>query len=682
MSAHPSLPRTRRPVPPLGATVRAGLGRLRDVGAPWWVAAATMLFFIVTVWWLTQDNRVPDFDEGNHLHFAITVSNEVLAGQLTAPFTEFNNYPPLVHLVGAVGLLIAGLHESAVILAANVAFLPLLAGGCYAAGTAAYGRRAGLLAALFALGTPMLVSEMREYYVDPGEAAMVAASVGMILSSRRFERVGLSALAGFTCSLGMLSKETFALFVAGLIVVAILRGGWRNWRGLAAFVLAGAALTLPWYIYHYSELAGLYSGATGGGSAAGNASAGAGITPARGAAANWAWYLWNLLNHQLLAPLTLFFLIGTAVALWRFARRRDPRDLTPELVVGGLVSYVGVTYITLKDPRYSLPALVYLAVLATGWVATAPRRAQAALTGVLGLILAANFAMVSFGWGSTVSITLAGAPTPSVNEARVITFFSPAGYLRGAPARDGDVLGLLRALRRLHFRYFEFDGGSTDSPDFNQNGLGVLSLEADAPEPPWGYDLSQLAPNDVFILRHTPVAGDPPPCQRLLDGTGIYVETGNPLRAPFYSMTFVCPGRRPLYYRRTAPLPESLTHVITGPPAAILLRIFQGMRAQGVRIVEFDGASMITSYMEPIGLQALAAEAGLAVPPTYSPATLGPRDAFMLRHVPVSGDPPPCRRLPDGSGIYIVLGDAAIPFSSYTFYCPLRTPRVYRASGG
>src|ERR1700722_12852618 len=105
-------------------------------------------------------------------------------------------------------MLIAGVHEAAVILADNVFFLPLLAGGCYLAGTAAYNRRAGLLAALFALGAPMLVSEMREYYVDPGEAAMVAASVGTILASRRFERVGMSALAALLCSLGMLSKQT------------------------------------------------------------------------------------------------------------------------------------------------------------------------------------------------------------------------------------------------------------------------------------------------------------------------------------------------------------------------------------------------------------------------------------------------------------------------------------------
>jgi 4-amino-4-deoxy-L-arabinose transferase-like glycosyltransferase len=657
------------------------LARLRGISEPWWVAAATLFFFIVTIWWLTQDNRVPDFDEGTHLFDAITVYRELLAGHLTAPFTGFDNYPPLVHIVGAVGLLIAGVHESAVILADNVFFLPLLAGGCYLAGTAAYNRRAGLLAALFALGAPMLVSEMREYYVDPGEAAMVAASVGTILASRRFERVGMSALAALMCSLGMLSKQTFVLFVGGLVVVVILRGGWRNWRGLLAFLATGAALALPWYLDHYDQLNGLLSGATSAGVGAGNASAGGGITPARGSGAYFAWYLWDLLNHVLLAPLTIFFVVGTVVALWRFARRRDANDYTPELFIGGLVGYLGITYITLKDPRYSLPALVYLAVLGTGWITTTSRRWRPWLTTAFGLIVAANFAMVSFGWGSTLSLRLPGPFAPSVAGARQVTFFSPAGYLRGPPVRDGNVLGLLQGLTRLHFRYVEFDGGSANIPEFDQNGLGVLAIEAGISEPLFGYNLALLTSRDVFVLRHFPVLGDPPPCQKLLDGSGIYVEVGNPLAAPFAGYKFVCPGRKPLYYHRTAPLPESITHVISGEPRRRALALFKALRAEGIRGVQFDSSLASSPYVDAAGLSILATLVKLPSLP-YSPATNGPNDAFLLLHVPVKGDAPPCVRLPDGSGIYVVRGNAVIAFNNYTFYCPFPHPHSYKRAGG
>jgi hypothetical protein len=54
----------------------------------------------------------------------------------------------------------------------------------------------------------------------------------------------------------------------------------------------------------------------------------------------------------------------------------------------------------------------------------------------------------------------------------------------------------------------------------------------------------------------------------------------------------------------------------------------------------------------------------------------------MLRHFLASGDPPPCKRFPDGSGLYIVLANPVIPFSDYRFYCPLRSPHFYRRAAG
>src|ERR1035441_4857128 len=192
--------------------VSSALGRVsprlgRISGEAWLTVLAMLAFFGVTVWWLSQDTRVPDWDSGLHMIDAWTVHAQWASGEWLAPFTGFNNYPPLVHIVGALGIFVGGLHTASIVLADNVVFLPLLVGGCYGVGTLAYGRRAGLLAAIFALGTPMIASEMHEFLIDPGEAALVAASVWAILASRRFERVGYSALAAVFCSLGMLRSE-------------------------------------------------------------------------------------------------------------------------------------------------------------------------------------------------------------------------------------------------------------------------------------------------------------------------------------------------------------------------------------------------------------------------------------------------------------------------------------------
>jgi len=179
-------------------------------------------------------------------------------------------------------------------------------------------------------------------------------------------------------------------------------------------------------------------------------------------------------------------------------------------------------------------------------------------------------------------------------------------------------------------------------------------------------------------VLHLQAAGDPPPCQRLHDGYGVYVVPGNPQANIWQKLTFVCPGHRPLYYRRTAPLPEIITHVITGTLRGQLLTLMGAMRRQGHDTIEFDLSNMYNADIDPLGLDQLATISGLKVPPAYQPQTLGPRDAFMFRHIPVAGDPPPCLRLSDGSGVYIVFGNPLIPFGDYEFYCPTRTPHLYR----
>ena len=664
--------------------VRTRLGRISREA--WLAIAATVVFLGVGVWWLTQDTRAPDWDSGLHMQEAWLVHVQFASGQWLAPFTDFNNYPPLVHIVGALAIAIGGVSSAAIILTNQIIFVPLLAGGCYGVGRLAYGPRGGLLAALFALGTPMIVSEFHgEFLIDPGEAALVAISVWAILASRRFERVGMSALAAFLCSLGMLSKQTFVLFVAGLVLVVLARGGWRNWRGLGMFALVGAIFASPWYLDHFQQLGALTSASTAGGTAGvGVATANFGLTPTRYSNANYVWYLWNMLNHQLLAPMTLLVVIGAGAVLWRFARHRGKEDLTPELLGGALVSYLGMTYITLKDPRYTLPAVVYFAVLGTGWVATARPRVRGWLTAVVVAIAGLNFVAVSFGVGSSVFIRLPGASgttADTIVEARYVTFYSPDGWLRGGPVRDGDLLAMFKGLKRLGVQMIEFDGGSTNIADFTNAGLAWTALEAGLYVPPVD-DLTAMGPRDAFVLRRAIQPGDPPPCQLLNDGSGVYVELGNPLRFPFEESTWICPGRVPLAYRRTAPLPEVLSHNITGKPRAQLLAVMRAMRRQGIDTVEFDAVSSYSSFSDTLGLQRLAAVAGLKVPATYAPQTLGPRQAFMLRHIPVAGDPPPCERFPDGSGLYIVLGNPVIPFNSYDFYCPLRSPRFYHRAGG
>jgi hypothetical protein len=513
---------------------------------------AVIGFVGITVWWLTQDDRVQDWDNGLHTIAAFTIHDEIAAGHLSEPFTDFNTYPPFGHIVGALGVFIGGKSPASVILASNLVFVPLLAAGCFGVGRLVYrSERAGLLAALFALGTPMIVSEMHEFLLDPQQAAMVAVSVWAILACDRFRRPWIALVAGVLTGLAMLTKETTEIFVAGLLAVALLRGGWRNWRGVLAFALALFVVAGPWYLYHRHQLSGLVSLHDGqpeaGANAAGN------FFPERFSRKSFGWYFWSTLNIQLLAPLTLAVLVGAVLAVRACVQRWRPENLLPELLGGAFVSWLGVTLITHKDPRYSLPALVYMAVFGSGWIATAAPRWRAPLTAALLAVVLINLIGVSTGRGGTVRIALPGAPTDSVLAERNITLYSPEGWLRGGPEHDGDLLALMRGLKRVGVRTVTFDAGSSNDISFNTSGLQVLAAEAGLPYTTI-YNPGGLAPRDAFVLRHVPQPWDPSPCQRLNDGTGVYVVLGYAY-IPFSNYTFICPTHHPLLYRRTVPLP-------------------------------------------------------------------------------------------------------------------------------
>jgi hypothetical protein len=643
------------------------------------LATSILAFLGMTIWWLSQDQGVQDWDNGLHTVDALIVKNDIATGHLSAVFTQYLGYPPFGHLIGALGIFIGGFSPASVIMAENLVFVPLLAVSCYGIGKLVYGTAlSGLLAALFALGTPMVTSEMHEFLLDPQQASIVAAAVWGILASRRFERVGIATLAGVAAGLAMMTKQTSVFFFVGPAAVAFLRGGWREWRGLTAYIVAIAVVAAPWYVYHLPELQSASGVAA---STAVWVPAGATVNASRFSALNLGYYLWDALNLQILAPLCLLFGVGVLEAIRRLLPlpRRD--DLRLDLLVGCLVGWLGVGVLLVdKDPRYSLPDLVYIAVIGTGWIGSMrwrrPRRILAAAVVVIAFV---NFAGVSTGTGGVLQTTLPGH-TPGTIE-RELTFYSPDGWLRGGPTTDGHIPSLMTGLYRAGIRTLIWEGASTDLENFNQSGLNVRAIEA-------GMNIAELPANGVlgphvaFVLGHYRVAGDPPPCRQLEEGEGVYVVIDNAF-VPFETYTFICPGRHPEIYRRTAPLSPDVEAAIEPalprPWLERYTRLFRDMREQGITEVQVDYASSDVPFFARVQTLALASHLGLAAEP-FNPGTHDVDEAFLVRHAAGAGEPPPCLRFPDGTGLYIVRGYAYIPFNQYEFYCPTRTPRMYAAS--
>lgn len=516
------------------------------IGAPSWCAPAwgaigvAAGFIALTCWWLTQDRSIPIYDAGDHLWAALHFHELLRSGDLLGPF-EYNwQYPPLGELVGSFSAFVGGVDVAAPIGGENLVFVSLLVLGCYQTGKLLFGPSAGLLATAFALGSPLLIAQFHVFMLDAPETAMVAISIWLLLASRRFSRAGMSALAGLAVAAGLLVKVQFPFFVLGIVLCALALGGWRNWRGFSRFAVVAVALGAPWYVDHLSELStiGRLAGAKSGAVPAN--------LPPTVSIDNLTWYLWTILDFQLLLPLFALLVGGflwTTVALARGRGERLGERL--QFVVGGIVAWLAITLTPHHDIRYGMPLLPYMAVIATGWIVSLPVVARRVAVGVLVAGVALNTFSTTFGAGGEVSVAVAWQASSTYALPTSIVLYSSSGFLVSGPKRDGDVPGLLRALRRDGVRTVEWSAQESRAPDFSSEGLEPLALIARlTPVVTRGLRFGDSSSVATFVHRPISLHG-PPPCATLSDGTGVYVVRFDPAAG---RRMFYCPSRHPAYY--------------------------------------------------------------------------------------------------------------------------------------
>jgi hypothetical protein len=306
------------------------------------------------------------------------------------------------------------------------------------------------------------------------------------LRSDRFASWPWSVAAGVAVGLGLMTKAPFVFFVAGLVLAVLARGGWRHWRNALLFAAAAAAVALPWYVDHFDEIRQHTQAVT------------SWETPTpqredspyaeRWTVENFMWYAWDALTVQAHLPLVLIFLIGAFISTKRLARewrsrgwRRGPpsRDVTPELLAGGIVGYLGTSYLGLDDPRYSLPLLVYCAVLATAWLAHAKRPVFVAMAVAVAALVAVNTAVISFGWGphNTQRITLFQSDTGYQIHRGTVTLLG-GGYITGRPDKDPQLASIFAGAHRDGVGLVAFTGKTYPSFFFSGGNLAFVVREA------------------------------------------------------------------------------------------------------------------------------------------------------------------------------------------------------------
>ncbi|HEV7771693.1 MAG TPA: glycosyltransferase family 39 protein [Conexibacter sp.] len=523
------------PAPPRPALLQRN-DRPRISGWAWGAATATAAFILVSCWWLSRDQGLPYADNASHLVTVVAYRDLLLAGDPSGDFwTRSGFYPPMTFLVGAMGMLVGGLHAWTPVLAENLVYVPLLAAGCFGAGRLLAGPRAGLLAVVFALGSPLVAEQFHVFMIDAPLAALVAAAVWLTLASERFAKPVPAAFAGAVVGIGLSSKTQFPLFVVGLLLVAVARGGWRNGRGLLAFAVPALVLGMPWYAANLDRVDWLLE------AAGGTRDVPPDGRPALLSAANATWYLWATLNALLFAPLFLFAAVGvggTALALVRTVARRTRLavdDVRPELLGGLLLAWLALTVTPHHDLRYTMPLIVYLATLGTAWIVRLGRRPRRVVTAGLALAVVATTLGSTFGVGSDVRVDLGDRPLPAAMRAyllnygvppqRQVVLYAPHDFMVSAPRRETDIPGVLAALRAQGYTGVGWirEQAILRDPAFDLAGLWLLVRFAGLEPPslelrePW--DTSD--PGHVLLLRQ-PLPAESPACAILPGGDGMW----------------------------------------------------------------------------------------------------------------------------------------------------------------
>ncbi len=371
------------------------LKRQSSLGPQTYPSLRTALFILalgafhwaVNLIWLGLDTRPPLWDMAYHQSCAYDyyeLFGDMSFERLSGAARLSGVYPPLVHLLIAVLYLVfhPGPHV-AVLVNLPATFLLLWATAVIAYRQA--GERAALLAPTLLSFYPFMIWMSRETVLDYTLSAIVALSIMLLILSNNFESRRHSLLFGLSLGLGMLTKWTFIAYVIFPFLLVFLSrstlGRWERLRNALDAVIIGILISLPWYLPNLPRLRSYFPENMAMGAAEGE--------PPVLSFQSFIYYLRLLEGYQLFAPFFVLFLFGVAHAL----RNRGSHDRLIFLwLIGG---WLAMTLLRTKDPRFTMPLLVAVAVVTAAPLAG--RWWKPALAGIMAIGLFQTY-LISFGF--------------------------------------------------------------------------------------------------------------------------------------------------------------------------------------------------------------------------------------------------------------------------------------------
>ena len=226
--------------------------------APSFIIFSLILFHGINNYIWLQKNLIPPFwDESKHLIVTLKYLDSIRASFniLEALWRIDSIYPPFFNVISLpIGLVWgSSLKELAM---TNIIFLFILLFSVYKIGELFFDKNTGLLASFMVSMFPMVFGVSRMFLLDFSVTAMVALSIYLLIKTEYFSNRKDSIFFGISIGLGMLTKETFFIFLLGpllyiLYKVITLKPNIERHRMIVNFMISfaiGSALALPFYL--------------------------------------------------------------------------------------------------------------------------------------------------------------------------------------------------------------------------------------------------------------------------------------------------------------------------------------------------------------------------------------------------------------------------------------------------
>lgn len=337
--------------------------RFPSLLAAWW-----LLLGGVNALWLARDRRPPSWDPCNHLVSSLRYRHAIedfAAGRLAAGAAAArilrvdDHYPPLAPLAAAILSLPLRASPDASTLILGQLALAILLFAVYRLGSELADPETGVLAAVAAASFLVFASQSRMFMLDLPDAAMTSLALLALWRAGDFSCWRPALVFGAALGAALLTKWTCVFFLwlpVGRSHAVAARARWRNVARLFAALAAGAALALPWYAAHLWNIASDFGKF---GYRVGEREGDPPVLSFRSLL-----YYAAQLPQVMGLPWFLLFLAGLAgfAIAWRRGALRASSGLFLALWAAG--GWLVLTLLRNKDPRYLMPLLPALALLA------------------------------------------------------------------------------------------------------------------------------------------------------------------------------------------------------------------------------------------------------------------------------------------------------------------------------